>query len=101
MQGGSGIAGFVERVQRRVDQFFEKPFSETIFALIQFLAMEEEGEVVGASGLDVFVRIYDFSIAMNVARKVRFNIRRTLGNSQRNAPCPCGSGMKYKQCCAG
>jgi hypothetical protein len=22
-------------------------------------------------------------------------------NASRNAPCPCGSGLKYKSCCAG
>jgi len=24
---------------------------------------------------------------------------RTEGKPKRNAPCPCGSGKKYKQCC--
>lgn len=28
-------------------------------------------------------------------------IRRAIINPERNAPCPCGSGRKYKSCCIG
>lgn len=27
--------------------------------------------------------------------------RQTLTKPERNSPCPCGSGLKYKQCCGG
>lgn len=32
-------------------------------------------------------------------RPIRFVASRTVAKTARNAPCPCGSGRKYKQCC--
>ena len=26
-------------------------------------------------------------------------LNQALGDGRRNAPCPCGSGLKYKHCC--
>jgi uncharacterized protein YchJ len=42
----------------------------------------------------------DISLLQNITRNryyITMPIRRT--KVQRNAPCPCGSGKKYKTCC--
>lgn len=37
----------------------------------------------------------------NVTAKVVYSIQRQWPKVQRNDPCPCGSRLKYKQCCMG
>jgi methionyl aminopeptidase len=38
---------------------------------------------------------------LNPKLKVNLSMNATRGKPSRNAPCPCGSGRKYKHCCAG
>ena len=36
---------------------------------------------------------------LRATRRVYGTIKRRAPRTKRNAPCPCGSGRKYKQCC--
>lgn len=77
-----------------------------------------EGEIKGADlliGMDVIGR-GDFAVTSNGGKTVfsfcspsmaridfveeinKIN-RKSMGKTSRNAPCPCGSGKKYKKCC--
>ncbi|MDP6121128.1 MAG: SEC-C metal-binding domain-containing protein, partial [Rhodospirillales bacterium] len=39
--------------------------------------------------------------AEQIRRMVRTEESKATGQTGRNAPCPCGSGKKYKKCCLG
>jgi uncharacterized protein len=39
-------------------------------------------------------------MASQLARQIG-TLRREQAKTGRNAPCPCGSGKKYKKCCGG
>lgn len=37
---------------------------------------------------------------LDIGTKNRYTYKRTENKIGRNEPCPCGSGKKYKRCCA-
>jgi uncharacterized protein YecA (UPF0149 family) len=90
---------------------------EELEELDQFLLSDATGEeVMDISMLDGFLTLEDrheeFAASLGACvmaiqewwlpvRKAKSTTRREEPKVGRNAPCPCGSGKKFKQCCGG
>ncbi len=70
---------------------------DTVAAFLE--EMERAGRIGGGASLGRFVRA--LRGAYRTASRGPAPIRRPGSKLGRNDPCPCGSGKKYKKCCAG
>lgn len=90
-------AALLNRVARI--QFPETVRNEAVALCADFLtALQEEGRLANGRAMAAFVRALSpaFQTAAGGKAKPITNPGSRLG---RNAPCPCGSGQKYKKCC--
>ena len=61
-------------------------------------ALEGQGRLAGGRALGRFVRALRAAYDERTAETVK-PIRNPSEKISRNAPCPCGSGKKFKKCC--
>lgn len=73
------------------DQFFRNLPQKTVHQEATAFAADPGGGNAPAKGSDM---VSEVSAAMSAPAPVR-----TVPKVGRNAPCPCGSGKKFKQCC--
>ena len=79
-----------------------------LLAILGVSQAQMESEKVTSAGDDVvrsFIKsakspILDLVPAEPVLNHAGFTMRRAVKSIGRNEPCPCGSGKKYKRCCA-
>ena len=62
--------------------------------------LEEEGRLSGGKLLGAYVRALNSAFQDAASGKAK-PIVRPGSRLNRNEPCPCGSGKKYKKCCMG
>lgn len=60
--------------------------------------LQSQGRLAGGRALGLYVRALREAFAERTAETVK-PIRNPGERIGRNAPCPCGSGRKYKHCC--
>jgi hypothetical protein len=92
-------SGLLEGVARMALPESDRPAIPALCAA--FLAeMEAQGRIAGGRSMGLYVRALSeaFSDASSVKPKPFVSPTTKIG---RNAPCPCGSGRKYKKCCQG
>lgn len=89
-----------ERLQARLDHFFHgQCFSKEIMELHNLIKKDHDEELPVAEAEITCRKLILFSIRMDEIRKKKMMIRQSMGKSVMKQPCPCGSGLKYRQCC--
>ena len=75
---------------------------ENIGELVEhyFSYLETSGNIPGASEWSTCLTSIS-QVDSNKDREIPTTVRHTVDKTGRNAPCPCGSGLKFKKCCIG
>lgn len=81
----------------RFDHYFTQPYSEMLMTVAYFPFIEEHMEDRG--GDEIFDTYFRFVYGLEKIRKIRYAVRQLKGRKGKNEPCPCGSGLNYKDCC--
>lgn len=114
--GTEWAAGFMHGMDLRGDDWdawiAEEPWIADIEAYIEALAIgsyppEEEGgapePLSYRERLEIFFSLPDMMLDLHTQRIESLTPREPVRRAEvpeRNEPCPCGSGKKYKKCCA-
>jgi len=69
-----------------------------LMGIANLAAIPEEKKDIPLGGDDNPIPFIKFEPGSNKSNRSQKRKERTVG---RNAPCPCGSGKKYKKCCMG
>jgi hypothetical protein len=81
----------------RFDHYFTQPFSKLLITVAYFPFIEDQ--MAGREGDEIFDTYFRFVYGLEKIRKIRYHVRQLQGRKGKNEPCPCGSGLKYKNCC--
>lgn len=81
--------GIAYQEEEEEENFFEEYY---LAAMLDYLNPGQEGFFEPAEGIPAFE-------IPNRSNSVRSTLRSSQPKVNRNAPCPCGSGKKFKHCC--
>ncbi len=94
----------IQKIKLAAENKLGKQITDVFFYFIAQLKEAEDSEEVDFVGLqNLFFFIVTLCSLLNMHRKLEISKKMDDYNSMnivnRNDPCPCGSGKKYKKCC--